>query len=180
LNAPCRLFDAPSFRRSCLADLRALLARPDPFQRALGALLAVDGARLLAAFVDRKRQTAIGELLVQIHRRGGKDRHHRAGDVVLVRDQLAGGRILAGGRNRQLALGLQQLQRVGGARGALFLGDGENLVPQILLAHVEERLSGHCRVLHLLLLGNKSQHRVHQRRIAGGRARLDHHPERLF
>ena len=53
-------------------------------------------------------------------------------DAVLVRHELARARVLAGRGDRQLALALQELQRVARALGALLLDDGEDLVLQVL------------------------------------------------
>ena len=72
--------------------------------------------------------------------------HHRPLDVILLGAELAGGRILGGRGDRQLALALQELQRVAGSVRPFFLGDGEQLVLQVPLAHVEQALSGHRRV----------------------------------
>ena len=63
---------------------------------------------------------------------------------------------------------------------ALFLHDGEYLVLQIRLAHVEERLAGHGGVLHPLLFGQEREHRLHQRAFARCRRRLHDHRQRRF
>jgi hypothetical protein len=135
------------------------------------ALAAMDGARLLAVLVDREHETAIEQLVVDLDRRGGEHDHHRALHPVLVRDELPRGRVLARGGNRQLTFGLQELQCVAGALGTLLLDQGEDLVPQIGLAEVEERLSGHRRVLDALLLGHEGEDRLNERRLPCRRAR---------
>ena len=78
----------------------------------------------------------------------------------------------------ELALALQELQGVARTLGALLLGDREHLVLQVRLAHVEERLARSSPSTDPLLLGHESEHRLHQRRLAGGRAALHEHRER--
>jgi hypothetical protein len=79
------------------------------FERLRLTLPAVDGAGLLAVLVHRQRETAVEQLFVDLDGGGGEEDHHRAFDAVLMRDQAAGGRVLAGGSDRQHAFALQQL-----------------------------------------------------------------------
>ena len=68
--------------------------------------------RLLAALVDRQHEAAVQQLLVDLDRRGRQEDHHRPFDAVLLRDEPPRLRVLAGGGDRQLAFGLQELQGV--------------------------------------------------------------------
>ncbi len=54
-----------------------------------------------------------------------------------------------------------------------------NLVLQVGLAQVEQRLPRHRRVLHAVFLGHQRQDGIHQRRFARGRTRLDDHGQGL-
>ena len=161
-------------------DVAPLLAPHQAFQRLLLALQSVDGLRLLALFVDGEHQAAVQQLLIEVDGGGGQEDHDRAFHAVLMRDQLAGGRILSGRRDGQHALALQQLQRISRPQRALFFHDGEHLVLEIHLAHVEQRLARHGRVLHAFLFGNEGEHRIHQRAFPGGRRRLHQHRQRRF
>ena len=71
--------------------------------------------------------------------------------MVFLRHHPARLRVLARRRNRQLALALQELQRVAGFLRARFFHDGEDLVPQIRLAEIKQRLAGEGRVFDSLL-----------------------------
>ena len=46
--------------------------------------------------------------------------------------------------NRQLTFGLQELQRVAGLLRAFFLHDGQDLVLEVSLAQIVERLARQC------------------------------------
>ena len=91
----------------------------------------LDRAGLLAALVDREHEAAIDQLLIHIDRSRGQEQHHRPLHPVLLGDQHAGRRVLAGGGDRQLALRLQHFERIGGLPHPFLLGDGEDLVLQI-------------------------------------------------
>jgi hypothetical protein len=143
-------------------DCTAVAPFEQPFERLRLALHPVDRAGLLAFFIDGEDQTAVQQLLVQLDRRRRQEDHHRAFDAVLVRDMTARFRVFAGRGDGQHALGLQQLQRVGRRVRTLLFDDGEHLVLEVGLAHVEERLPGHGGVLHPMLLGQERQNRLHQ------------------
>ena len=49
---------------------------------------------------------------------------------------------------------------------------------EVGFSHVEQALPRHRRVLHLLLIRHKRQHRIHQRTLARRARRLNHHPQR--
>ena len=88
-------------------------------------------------------------------------------------------RVLASAGNGQLAFGLKQLQRIGGAFRALLLGNSEDLVFEIRFAQVEERLPGHGGVFDALLFRDEREHRFHERRLARRAGALDDHAQRL-
>ena len=94
-------------------------------------------------------------------------------------DEATARRVLARRRDRELLLGLQELERIARALRALLLDDREHLVPQVEVAHVEQRLPRHRRVLHLFLVGDEGEDRFHQRRLARCRRRLDDDGERI-
>ena len=58
---------------------------------------------------------------------------------------------------------------------AFFFGNGQYLVLEVGLAHVEQALAGHGAVLDALFLGHEGQDGVHQAALACGAAGLDHH-----
>src|SRR5208283_730269 len=145
----------------------AFLPRPQTIDGLRLALLPVNGARLLAVLVDREHDATIQQFFVHVVRRRGEKEHHRAFHAVLVCHVLTAHRVLAGGGDLQHAFRLQQLQRVGGAARAFLFGYGQNLVLQVFLPHVEQRLAGHGRVLLALLFRHEVQHRFHQRAFAG-------------
>jgi hypothetical protein len=122
----------------------------------------------------------VQQLLVDLDCRRREEDHHRAFHPVLVGDEPSRGRVLPGARDRELALALEELQRVARSLRAFLFDDGEDLVSQVRLAHVEERLARHRRVLDALLFRHEGQDGLHQRRLPRGRTRLDHHGERLF
>jgi hypothetical protein len=99
---------------------------------------------------------------------------------VISLDQPARLRVLARRGDRELALALQELERVARALRALLLDDRQDLVREVVLAHVEERLPGHRRVLDPLLVGEEGEHRLHERGLARRRRALDHDRERLL
>ena len=154
---------------------RLVLPGAQARQGAFGALAGVDGFGLRAAFVHREHDAAVQQLFVDLDGGGGQEDHHRAFDPVLLGDEVAGHGVFAGAGYRQLALGLQELQGVAGARGAFFFGNGQDLVLELGLAHVEQALPGHGAVLDAFFLGHEGQHGVHQAALAGGRAGLHHH-----
>ena len=156
----------------------ALLPCQQAVQRALGALALVDGLGLFSSLIDAEHQTAVQKLFVDLNRGGGQKNHHRPFDAVFLRHQIAGGRVFSGAGNGQLAFRLQELQGVAGAARTLLLDDGENLVLEIRLAHVEKALPGHRRILDPLLLRHEGQHRIHQAGFARRRGALHQHGER--
>jgi len=131
-------------------------------ERALDALQAMDGLGLRAPLVHAQHNAAVQQLFVDLDGRRRQEDHHRTFHAVLLRHEVAGVGVLAGARNGQLAFALQELQGVARAARALFLGDGEDLVFQIGLAHVEQALPGHRAVLDALFLGHEGEHRIHQ------------------
>ena len=160
-------------------DRLPVLAGQEAFERSALPLEAVDRPRLLPGLVDRQDQAAVEELLVDVDGGGGEKDRDRPLDPVLVGHEPAGLRVLARRGDRELAFGLEELQGVGGPLGALLLGDGQDLVGEIRLAHVEEALPRHRRVGHPLLLGHQIENRVHQGGLARGRARLEDDGERV-
>jgi hypothetical protein len=120
-----------------LQHVPAAAVGDEAVERLARALLVVDRAGLLAVLIDREHDAAVQELLVDVDRRRRRQEdRHRPRDPVGVGDQPARGAVLASRGDPQLTLGLQQLQRVGGALGALLLGDRQHLVREIGLAHV--------------------------------------------
>jgi len=87
--------------------------------------------------------------------------------------------IFAGGGDGEFAFGLEEFQGVAGSLGAFFFGDGKDLVFEVGLSHVEERLTRHGRVLDPVFRRDEGEHGVHQGRLAGGRGGLDHDAEGL-
>ena len=75
---------------------------------------------------------------------------------------------------------MQQFQRIAGAVGSLLFRDGEDLVLEIFLAHVEQCLPGHGRVVFALFFRYEVEHRFHQRTLARRRCRLHHDGQGLF
>ena len=59
-----------------------------------------------------------------------------------------------------------------------FLGDTEDFVLEIRLAHVKETLAGHRRVVDGLFVRHQFQDRLHERRLAGRARALDDHRQR--
>jgi hypothetical protein len=157
----------------------ALLLGQEASQRLRLPLLLVNRLGLRPVLVDREDEAPVEELLVDFDRRRGQKDHHGALDPVLLGDEPTRRRVLAGRRDGELALGLEELERVARPLGPLLLDDGQHLVPQVALAHVEERLTGHRRVLHPLLVGDEGQDGVHERRLPGRRRALDDDRERL-
>ena len=161
-------------------DGLSLLAGQQPGERPALALEPVDRPRLLPGLVDGQDEAPVEQLLVDVDRRGGEKDRHRPLDPVLVGHQAPRGRVLAGRGDRQLALGLEELQGVARPLGAFFFGDRQDLVGEIGLPHVEEALPGHRRVGDPLLLRDQIENRLHQARLARGRGRLDDHRERVL
>ena len=103
--------------------------------------------------------TAVQELLVDLDGRRREEDHHRAAHPVLLGHEPPARRVLARRGDRQLALALQELESVGRPLGPLLLDDRQDLVLEVRLAHVEEALPGHGRVLDPLLLGDEGERR---------------------
>ena len=109
-----------------------------PFDRLRLALHSMDSLRLRPVFIDGENKAAVQHFLVEIDGRGCQEDHHRAFDSILMGQQAPCRRVFAGAGDSQNTFGLQQLQRIGRCVRALFLHDGQYLVLQVLLAHVEE------------------------------------------
>lgn len=144
-------------------------AADEAFERLLFALQPVDGLRLRPVFVHREHETPVQQFLIDVRRRRRQKEHHRAFYPVFVRDELSRRRVLSRRRDRERSFALQQFQGIGRAARAFFFHDGEDLVFQIHLAHVVERLAGHGRVLDARFLRHQVQHGVHQRAFPGSR-----------
>ena len=163
-----------------LQCLRLATRGQDAVERRGPPLQLVDAPRLLPALVDGQDEAAVEELLVDLDRRRRQEDHHRPFDAVLLRDEPSRLRVLAGGGDRELAFGLEELQRVAGLLRAFLLGDGEDLVPEALaLAEVEERLPREGRVLLALLLRDEAEDGFHEGRLPRRRAGLDDDGQRL-
>ena len=163
-----------------LQRLRLAAGGEDAVERRGPPLQLVDAPRLLAALVDGQDEAAVEELLVDLDRRRRQEDHHRPFDAVFLRDEAPGLRVLAGGGDRQLAFGLEELQGVAGLLRAFLLRDGEDLVTEALaLAEVEERLPRQSRVLLALFLRDEAEDGFHERRLPRRRAGLDDDGERL-
>ena len=147
-------------------DLVPPRPRLQAFERLRLALLLMDGLGLFAVLVDRQHKAAIHQFLVHLVRRRRQEQHHRPLHRVLVRNQLAAHRVFAGAGDIQLALGLQQLQRIARGLRALLLGDGKDFVLEVLLPHVKQGLAGHGRVFLSLLLRHEVENGFHQRTFA--------------
>ena len=61
---------------------------------------------------------------------------------------------------------------------SLLFDDGQYLILEVGLAHVEERLPGHRGVLNPLLVGQEREYRLHERAFASGGRRLHDHRKR--
>ncbi len=151
----------------------AARSRQQPLQRPRRPLPRLDRSGLFARLVDRQHQTAIQQLLIDVDRGRRQEQHHRPFHAVFLRDQLTCQRILASAGDRQLALRLQQLQRIRRLPYTLLLGDRQHLVLHAGFAKVKQALSRHRRVLHPLGLGHQRQHCVHQRALARRARALD-------
>ena len=138
-------------------------------QRPSVALQLMNGARLFPSFIDGQQQAAIQEFFVEVARRCRQQQGHRAFNAILLGDQVARVRVFAGAGDGQLTLGLQQLQGVTRSRRAFFFDDGQRLVFQVGLAHVEQALPGHGAVFHFVFLGDEGEYGVHQGGLAGRR-----------
>ena len=160
-------------------DLVPPRPRFQAFERLRLALLLVDGLGLFAVLIHRQHKATIHQFLVHLVRSGRKEQHHRPLHRVLVRNQLAAHWVFAGAGDIQLALRLQEFERIARGLRALLLGDGQYLVFEILLPHVEESLAGHRRVLLSMLLRYEVENRFHQRTFARRRGRLHHDGQRL-
>ncbi|OQC68361.1 MAG: hypothetical protein BWX48_00069 [Verrucomicrobia bacterium ADurb.Bin006] len=158
----------------------ALLVRQQTRERAPLALHAMNALGLRRALVHRQRQAAVLQLLVQVNGRGRQENHHRAFDVIFLRDHLAGRGVFARAGDGEFAFALQKFQRVAGFLRARLLDDGEDFVFQIRLAQVVERLARHRGVFDALLLREERQHRVHQRGFARRAGALDDDGQRPF
>ncbi|PHM21940.1 hypothetical protein Xbud_03837 [Xenorhabdus budapestensis] len=87
------------------------------------ALQRMDSFGLFAGFIDRQHQTTVQQFFIHINGGGGEHQHHRAFHGVAFGDEVSGRFILARARHRQLAITLQQLQRIGGLPYPFFFGD---------------------------------------------------------
>jgi hypothetical protein len=70
------------------------------------------GAGLFAALIDRQDEAAVHKLLVDVDGGRGQEQHHRSLDPIFVGDEQPCGRVLAGGGDGHLAIGLKQLQGI--------------------------------------------------------------------
>ena len=68
-------------------DVCATGAGNETFDGLAIALGDLDGPGLVASLVDRQHQQPVGQLLVELGRRGGQKQGHRSGDLVGVGDQ---------------------------------------------------------------------------------------------
>ncbi|OTA15313.1 hypothetical protein Xbed_03604 [Xenorhabdus beddingii] len=133
----------------------------------------MDRFGLFAGFVDGQHQTTVQQLFIHINGGGGEHQHHRAFDGVAFGDQIARRLILAGARHRQLAVRLQQLQRIGGLPYPFFFGDGEDFMLEISFTQIEQALPGHGAVLNAFFCRYQAQYRIHQGRFSRRAAALD-------
>ena len=156
------------------------LPRHESGQRPPFPLHLVNAPGLLGALVHRQRQASVLQLLVQVNGRGGQEDHDRAFDVVFLRHHFAGGRVLAGAGNGQLAFALQELQGVAGLLRPGFLHDRKDFVLQIRFTEIVKALAGHGAILDPFLLREEVQHRVHQGAFPGGAGALDDDGQRPF
>ena len=140
--------------------------RFQPVERLRFALLLMDGLGLLPVLIHRQHETAVHQFLVHLVRRRGQEEHHRAFDCVLVRNVLAAHRVFAGRGDIQLALGLQEFERIARGLRALLLRDGKDFVLEILLPHVKQGLAGHGRVALPVFFRHEVENRFHQRTLA--------------
>ena len=88
-------------------------------------------------------------------------------------------RVLARAGDGQFPFGLEKFQGVAGFLGALLLGDGEDLVFQVGLAHVVEALAGHGGVFDDLFGREEGKHRLHEGALARRAGALDDDGEGL-
>ena len=143
----------------------AVVVLQEAFERLRVPLTLVNRPRLLAPLVHGEHDAAVQKLLVHLERRRRQEDHHRALHAVFLRDEPPRRGVFARRCDGELALRLQELQRVRGALGAFLLGDGQDFVREVRFAHVKQRLPRHRRVLHSLLLRHQPQHSLHQRRL---------------
>ena len=139
----------------------------------------MDRLGLFSRFIHREHQATVHQLFIDVDGGGGQEQHHRAFDPVLFGHQVAGGLVLAGAGDGQLAFRLQQLQGIRRILRAFLFRDSQYLVFEVGLAHVEQALPGHGRVLHPLFFRHQVQHRIHQRGFTGGAGGLDDDGQRL-
>ena len=140
--------------------------RFQPFERLRLALLLMDGLGLFAVLIHCQHETAVHQFLVHLVRRRGQEQHHRPLHRVLVRNQLAAHRVFAGTGDIQLALALQEFERIARRFCALLLRDGKDFVLQVFLAHVEQGLASHGRVALPVFFRHEVEYRFHQRAFA--------------
>ena len=88
--------------------------------------------------------------------------------------------ILTSAGNGQLALGLQELQRVAGLLRAFFFHDGQDLVLKISLAQIVERLARHGAVFDAGFLWDEGQNAFHQGGLPRGTGALDNDGQRTI
>jgi len=138
----------------------------------------VDLRRLLRGLIDGEGQAPVLELLVQVDCRRRQHDHDRPLDPVDLRLHPPRRRVLARRGDRELALRLEELERVRGLFGSRLLHDGEDLVLQVGFAEVVQGLPRHRRVLDPLLLREEREHGVHERRLARRARTLDYDRQR--
>ena len=148
-----------------LSHPRAVPLGQEACQRLPFPLLAMDRSRLRAILIDREHEAPVAQL--------------RALHSIRLGREPPGRGIFPGGRDRQHPLALQELQRVAGPADPLVLGDRQELVGEIRLPEVEERLARHRRVGDPLVGRDHRQQRVHERRLPRRRGALDQHRQRL-
>ncbi len=137
------------------------------FESAGGALEVVDALGLLSGLADGEDEASVLEFLVDIGGGGGEEDHDGSLHLIVVSDEASCSGVLSGGGDAELALALEEFQCVAGALGAFFFHDGEDLVGQVGLAHVEEGLAGECGELDPILGGDEIEDGVHEGGLAG-------------
>ena len=150
-----------------------LLLGQQPGKRLPLSLELMNRACLLPVFIDRQHDATVQQLFVDLDGSGCKEDHYRPLHPVFLRHQAARAGILARAGDGQRPFALQQFQGVACPLRSLFLDNRQYLVLQVRLAHVEERLAGHGRILDLILRRHKGQDGIHERRFPGGGRRLN-------
>ncbi|PHM30165.1 hypothetical protein Xsze_04367 [Xenorhabdus szentirmaii DSM 16338] len=121
----------------------------------------MDGFRLFTGFIDRQHQTAVEQLFIHINGGCGQHQHHRAFHRVAFGDEVPGCFVLARACHGQLAVTLQQLERIGRLPYPFFFGDSQYLMLQVGFTEVEQALAGHGAVLDALFFRYQVEHRLH-------------------